>query len=381
MKTMKAVLSSGTNLFVVALLCVGGFVMESSAQTAAVNSLQAAYSNKVVKLEVEHQSKRTLAVQEYGTDLNNVLKTVKKAGDFDGYVLIEKEVNRFKADKNVPASSDIPQIATSLVAYQKKLEKSTSEFSAKKIELCKQYLESLVSLRKELMMQGNMKEAGGVNDLVKQVEASIKAMESRQNAASECKSGSSNSETKLDSLFTDDTAVSKARSDAIEASLPPKVSNEVKKSKKGPPEALQFNGRFYQYVPDRIKWDTAKSKCLTRGGHLVTIESSEENDFISKMVAGKAGVWIGLYKASETWRWVTSEKFVYSQWGSGQPAITQKSPRIGVVTCAFIKGVESSYPSTRVKRRFVPGHTELSGLWEDAYSDATMDGYVCEWDE
>jgi hypothetical protein len=378
---MKPLTLIKKTVFKLALLCAVGFVMKLPAQTAALNSLQSTYSNKVAKLEVEHQAKSTLAVQEYGNDLNNVLKVVQKAGDFDGYVLVEKEVNRFKADKNVPASSEIPQVATTLVAYQKKLEKMTAEVSTKKIELCKQYMDALVGLRKEMMMQSKMKEAGIVNDLVKQVEASIKEMESRQNAASEHKSGSSNSETKLDSLFADDIAVNKPRSDETEVSLPPKVSNEVKKTKKGPPEALQFNGHFYQYVPDRIKWDTAKSKCLTRAGHLVTIESSEENDFIAKMVVGKAGVWIGLYKASETWRWVTPEKFVYTQWGYGRPAITQKSPRLGVSTCAFIKGVESSYPSTRVKRRFVSGHTELGGIWEDAYSDAIMDGYVCEWDE
>lgn len=364
-----------------ALLCAVGFVMELPAQTAVLSSLQSAYSNKVAKLEVDHQAKTILAVQEYGNDLNNVLKAVQKAGDFDGYVLVEKEVNRFKAEKNVPASSEISQVAASLTAYQKRLEKFTAEFSTKKIELCKQYLESLVSLRKELMIQGKMKDAGVVNDLVKQVETNIKEMESWSSAEGGNGSGSSKPETKLDQLFGDDPPVRKPRSDGNEVNTPAKVSNETKKSKKGPADALHFNGHFYQYNAEKLKWDTAKLKCQTRGGHLVTIEGSEENDFVSKMIEGKSGVWIGAFKSSEAWRLVTMEKFGYTNWASDQPSITKRSPRLGVNICAVIKGVERYQHSTYVDGEYRPGRSVTVGMWEDAYSDAPMDGYVCEWDE
>jgi hypothetical protein len=379
LKKMKTIFSRYTNLCVVALLGVIGFVQESSAQTAALNSLQAAYSNKVSKLESDQQAKKSMAVQEYGNDLNTVLKAVQKAGDFDGYVLVEKEVNRFKAEKSVPASSAIPQVATSLSAYQKKLEKISAESSTKKIDLCKQYLDALVGLRKELMIQSKMKEAGVVNDTVKQVEANIKDMESW--AGAEGGTGGAKPETKLDELFADDPPVRKPREEESEVKAPPKAPAEVKKSKKAPPEAIHFNGHFYLYTAEKIKWDTAKGKCQMRNGHLVTIESSEENEFVSKMVEGKSGVWIGLYKSAETWRWVTTEKLVYSNWGSGQPSITRRSPRLGVSICAVIKGVERYYPSTYVDGEYKPGYTASCGIWEDSYSDAPMDGYICEWDE
>jgi len=361
-----------------ALLCALGFSLEVSGQVTAINTLQAAYSNKVTKLESENQAKKNLAVQEYGNDLNTALKAVQKAGDFDGYVLVEKEVNRFKAEKQVPASSDIPQVATALNVYQKRLEKNMTEFSTKKIDLCKQYLESLIALRKEMMIQGKMKEAGVVNDMVKQVEADIKEMESWNGA--EAGNGKAKPETKLDELFADDPQV-KPRTEDPEVKPVPKVAAEVKKSKKAPPEAIHFNGHFYLYTPEKIKWDTAKGKCQMRNGHLVTIDSSEENDFISKMVAGKAGVWIGLYKNAETWRWVTTEKLVYLNWGSEQPSITKRSPRLGVNICGVIKGVERYIPSTYVDGEYKEGYNVSCGIWEDSYSDAPMDGYICEWDE
>jgi len=364
---------------VVALLCAVGFTCEVSAQTATLSSLQVAYSNKLAKLESDQQVKKNLAVQEYGNDLNTVLKAVQKAGDFDGYVLIEKEVNRFKAEKQVPASSEIPQVATSQVSYQKKLEKISTESSTKKIELCKQYLDALVGLRKELMVQSKMQEAGVVNETVKQVESIIKEMESWNGA--DGGNEVAKPETKLDELFADEPPVKKPRAEEPDVKVTPKAPAEVKKSKKAPPEAIHFNGHYYLYTSEKMKWDTAKGKCQMRNGHLVTIDSSEENDFISKMVEGKAGVWIGLYKSSETWRWVTTEKLLYGNWGSGQPSITKRSSRLGVNICGVIKGVERYIPSTYVDGEYKEGYTVSCGIWEDSYSDAPMDGYICEWDE
>jgi len=376
---MKQLSYTSKTICKLALLCTVVFVLELPAQIPALSSLQSAYSNKVSKLDSDQQVKKNLAVQEYGNDLNTVLKAVQKAGDFDGYVLVEKEVNRFKAEKSVPASSAIPQVATSLSAYQKKLEKISTESSTKKIELCKQYLDALVGLRKELMVQSKMKEAGVVNDTVKQVEANIKEMESWSGA--EGGNSGAKPETKLDELFADDPPVRKPRAEEPEVKAPSKAPAEVKKSKKAPPEAIHFNGHFYLYTSEKIKWDTAKGKCQMRNGHLVTIDSSEENDFISKMVEGKSGVWIGLYKSSETWRWVTTEKLVYINWGPGQPSITKRSPRLGVNICGVIKGVERYMPSTYVDGEYKEGYTVFCGIWEDSYSDAPMDGYICEWDE
>lgn len=62
-----------------------------------------------------------------------------------------------------------------------------------------------------------------------------------------------------------------------------------------------------------------------KGGHLVTITSAEENDFVySHMVQqGYAQACIGLYNASYSnhpiWTWVTEEPFEYTNWGEGEP--------------------------------------------------------------
>jgi len=94
---------------------------------------------------------------------------------------------------------------------------SATESSAKKIELCKQYLDALLGLRKELMVQSKMKEAGVVNETVKQVESNIKEMESWNGAEGE--NGGAKPETKLDELFADDPPVKKPRAEEPEVKV------------------------------------------------------------------------------------------------------------------------------------------------------------------
>ena len=55
-------------------------------------------------------------------------------------------------------------------------------------------------------------------------------------------------------------------------------------------------GSCYVYITNAQNWTTAENKCKGHGGHLVTIDNAEENQFILLMVNGHSprGIWIGL---------------------------------------------------------------------------------------
>jgi hypothetical protein len=333
------------------------------AQTVTLATLQVMYTNKVAGIDAEAQKKNILAVQEYGADLQSTLKAVQKAGDFDGYVLVEKEIARFKSDKTVPASSSVPQLATSLAAYQKKLETFNTETAGKKIALCKQYLEALIALRKGLMLQNKIKEAGEVNDTAKQVESDIKDMESWQGNGRGHETAPSKPETKLDELFAEELVTVKPKPATPEVTKTPEnTPGEAKKTlKKYPAEALEFKGHYYLQYDEKMKWDAAKTKCQLRGGHLVTIESAGENHFLANRFRGISCVWIGFYKPTDKWKWVTQEDTDFQRWALEEPDIATRSPRIGVCIAAYMGG---------------------NGKWFDAYSDdKRVEGYICEWDD
>jgi hypothetical protein len=97
------------------------------------------------------------------------------------------------------------------------------------------------------------------------------------------------------------------------------------------------NGHWYALVvkPEGIDWTQAdtEAEALAGGkGHLVTLTSAAENDFVFAVLAddpagwsGVYGPWIGLSQDAAGpepaggWRWVTGEPFAYANWAAEQP--------------------------------------------------------------
>jgi Lectin C-type domain len=98
------------------------------------------------------------------------------------------------------------------------------------------------------------------------------------------------------------------------------------------------NGHCYEAVLALgLSWEQARDSCIARGGHLVTITSAEENEFVFSLVSSDSafwyldafgnglGPWLGGYQPDgieepdSAWQWVTNEPFVYTNWETGQP--------------------------------------------------------------
>jgi len=97
-------------------------------------------------------------------------------------------------------------------------------------------------------------------------------------------------------------------------------------------------GHCYEAVlAPGLSWYDAKLACESRGGHLVTITSQIENDFVFSLVSdinafwyldmygNGLGPWLGGYQEAGApepdggWHWVTDEPWVYTNWEYGQP--------------------------------------------------------------
>jgi hypothetical protein len=84
-----------------------------------------------------------------------------------------------------------------------------------------------------------------------------------------------------------------------------------------------------------ITWTAAKAEAEALGGHLVTITSDAENDFVHALAESVSGAWkfqnpnhfgpwVGAFQPAGStepnggWRWVTAEPF-FSKWHNGEP--------------------------------------------------------------
>ena len=80
----------------------------------------------------------------------------------------------------------------------------------------------------------------------------------------------------------------------------------------------------YRVFKSKLSWQDAENYCVREGGHLASIHSKEENDFVAKLaspVVGRAEPWIGGndITAEGSWAWSDGSNFSFTSWGEKQP--------------------------------------------------------------
>jgi len=122
---------------------------------------------------------------------------------------------------------------------------------------------------------------------------------------------------------------------------------------------------YYQIYKGVHTWVEAEAFCEVLGGHMATLTTAEENDFVYHFMrdSGYLTAYFGLSDEERTgdWIWVTGEPYEYSNWHRGQPSYSAHE-RYGMY---FYK--------------------HLDGTWNDShfYETAKVDpgcSYICEWD-
>ena len=144
-------------------------------------------------------------------------------------------------------------------------------------------------------------------------------------------------------------------------------------------EMLEFNGHYYKlYYIENITWTEAENFCEENGGHLLTVNSEEEQlaiyQYVERFEIDEA-IWIGL-SDSETegdWSyWITGEEVSYTNWGIGEPDDNQNS------------SADQDYAVLFSGYRSGPGYYIEPGQWDDVAEDDTdtISGFfICEWEE
>ncbi len=142
-------------------------------------------------------------------------------------------------------------------------------------------------------------------------------------------------------------------------------------------EKYRYDGRDYAvFEPGPISWTAARQACSEMGGHLATITSPAEQEFIASLISnGSANnYWLGatdreneVEGAYETnWEWITGEPWIYDHWGKLQPSNTTRYDSQGE---DYLGIALTAYP------------------WSDTYYwndfrvyDPIVNGYICEWE-
>jgi hypothetical protein len=90
------------------------------------------------------------------------------------------------------------------------------------------------------------------------------------------------------------------------------------------------NGHFYEKVSGTYSWTQARDLAASRSwgglaGHLATLTSQAENDWVWSALSQPSSCWLGGFQPSGSvepaggWQWVTGEPWSYANWSSGEP--------------------------------------------------------------
>ncbi len=120
-------------------------------------------------------------------------------------------------------------------------------------------------------------------------------------------------------------------------------------------ETYSSNGHTYLFCDTSSYWSTASSSCSSMGYHLVTMNDSAENAWVTSYTNTymTSDPWIGFNDRSSegSWVWETGETVSYTNWSSSEPNNS------GDEDCA---------------------HLYDSGAWNDHQCSGLSTGYICE---
>merc|ERR1712189_144174 len=84
--------------------------------------------------------------------------------------------------------------------------------------------------------------------------------------------------------------------------------------------SLGFLYKFFPEMENARNWTAAESTCQSLGGHLASVHSQQEMDFIVSNMGGSASVFfLGGKQEDENWEWTDGSGWERTFWLEGHP--------------------------------------------------------------
>lgn len=138
-----------------------------------------------------------------------------------------------------------------------------------------------------------------------------------------------------------------------------------------------FNNHKYEVFDESLTWYEAKAKCEEMGGHLVTISSRAENDFVMSLVKEKEKnlFWLGCYSENDKWNWVDGTEFSYNNWAYNEPNDSGGNEMFG-----HLFRIDYDYYDSGSDDHNAGEWNDLANAGDTSGYALKHMGYICEWE-
>jgi hypothetical protein len=113
-------------------------------------------------------------------------------------------------------------------------------------------------------------------------------------------------------------------------------------------EVHSFGGKSYLFCSKVASWPLAEAFCVARGGHLASIESKAEDDWLTRTAVGiiSATWWMGFNDRvlEKQWVWTDGSPTTYLHWAKDQPNNKDGNEDCGELNRAGITGGWNDQP-------------------------------------
>jgi len=331
----------------------------------ALDKYKDVYENGVARIQAEYKASLAAVPRKYVASLAAIEAALRKAGDLDGLLLVRKERARYAETKDIPESAVVatPAALRKLQTECRTVPGTLELTKSKKIkEFADRYVEVLDALKAKLTRNGTIRDALLVKGEIQRVNdsAPVKAAE----------------------FVLADHQAKQIDPPPPEAHTPVEI---VKPEPQRPNDARPYRGHWYKLFLERTTWHEAKKRCEDMGGYLACVGSRAESMFLIRC-ARRQQVWLGGTDEGQegAWTWVNGEPFTFTEWSDGEPSNTPTQTQQGEFgNEGYLVMRPPAKPAFIKKPRFkkIIGKNRLLGQWNDtAPDDASVQGFICEWD-
>lgn len=133
------------------------------------------------------------------------------------------------------------------------------------------------------------------------------------------------------------------------------------------------NKTYALYEKTGLSWEEAKRYCESLGGHLVTITSPEEQNFINNILSDSYNnlYWIGAKKVNNRWSWVTGEPFSYVNWAKNEPSPQTNENYVHIYAKSNSNSINKGEWNNTV--------SFYNGV--HSFYNTSNCGFICEWED